>query len=731
MSAAADLYPPSLPDIPKDLTRPSARYRQLVGVVLFSLVLFLVFYLALLAGSGWLFWYCVTYDMVGVNRFTLFLKIASVAMSGMLFLFLLKALFKRHKREMGVQIEITEKEEPRLFQFIRNLCQETGAPFPYRVFLSPDVNAAVFYNTSLLNLLFPVRKNLEIGLGLVNVLTLSEFKAVLAHEFGHFSQNSMRLGNYVYVANRVIADLVYQRDFWDNLLVQWKSVGDWRLALPGWLLYGAVWLLRKILTGAFHLINLGEAALSREMEFHADLVAVSVTGSDSLIHALSRLNFANESLVQALDDLKDASDHRLYTKDLYYHQTTAAAHLRQVKGDEKLGTPPPLPPAAGERSQVFQPGEDDVPSMYASHPPNYEREQNAKRQYFRSVSDERSPWLLFTNPGAVREALTARFYAEHLPLPRGAAPTDAAAIQAFIDEEHAERRQDPRYFGLYDGRPLDPGDLQTQVNTVYYHPWPVGELVRVYNRLYGGQLKEFAEAHQKRDKEQDLLREIKSGETRPRGGVFTFREQQYPVAKAEELLQQVDQELERDTEELKKLDSEVFLAHYQMARVNGDGNDQELWARYQFHLAAQEILKNTAVELVRLNAVLGYLSTREQTTSEDFAEVARLMREARGVLFNAIRQASQLGLPALRNMQAGAALSGFLLDERVVEDLPTGSNSIEGEWVSRLMQQLHQVQSKSSRIHYKSLGAILALQEKIAATWRSGAAAGDSAPEQG
>jgi Zn-dependent protease with chaperone function len=35
----------------------------------------------------------------------------------------------------------------------------------------------------------PIKKNLQIGLGLVNSLNVSEFKAVMAHEFGHFTQH--------------------------------------------------------------------------------------------------------------------------------------------------------------------------------------------------------------------------------------------------------------------------------------------------------------------------------------------------------------------------------------------------------------------------------------------------------------------------------------------------------------------------------------------------------------
>ena len=34
----------------------------------------------------------------------------------------------------------------------------------------------------------PVKKNLTMGLGLINSTTVSELKSILAHEFGHFSK---------------------------------------------------------------------------------------------------------------------------------------------------------------------------------------------------------------------------------------------------------------------------------------------------------------------------------------------------------------------------------------------------------------------------------------------------------------------------------------------------------------------------------------------------------------
>src|SRR5207244_2163286 len=116
-------------------------------------------------------------------------------------------------------------------------CGHTRAPLPHRVYLTPDVNAAVFYHESLLSLFLPTPKNLIIGLGLVNQLNLSEFKAVLAHEFGHFSQNSMKLGTYVYVSNRVIGELVFGRDWLDDLVNGIRGL-DIRIAIFAWAFTG-------------------------------------------------------------------------------------------------------------------------------------------------------------------------------------------------------------------------------------------------------------------------------------------------------------------------------------------------------------------------------------------------------------------------------------------------------------------------------------------------------------
>lgn len=67
-----------------------------------------------------------------------------------------------------------------------------------------------------------------------------------------------------------------------------------------------------------------------------NLLSPSVTGT--------RLDFANNCLEQAMEDIRAAADHQLYTWDLYCHQTHAASHLRTLADRADPGIPPILPP---------------------------------------------------------------------------------------------------------------------------------------------------------------------------------------------------------------------------------------------------------------------------------------------------------------------------------------------------------------------------------------------------
>lgn len=403
-------YPANPPDVPADLAVPSPRYKRHVWLAAGALIAFVALY------AGSVFWLgrLVSLAVSGIGSVDFFAILAMGGPSLFLLAFLVKGLFFVRRGDVGAATEITAAEEPVLFQFIHRVADDVGAPRPHRVFLTPDVNASVFYDLSLRELVFPSKKNLNIGLGLVNVLTLDEFKAVLAHEFGHFAQRSMALGTWVYVSGQVIGAVVGRRDAFDTF-IRGLSRFDLRVAWIGWGLGLLVWAIRAVFDSAYRLLLLVDRALSREMEFQADLVAVSVTGSDSLIHALRRLGPADQALNRAYEFATEEGRAGRPIADVYRAQSDILAHLRRVIHDPMLGAVPERPARNAAAHRIFSPEIAEAPRMWSTHPPNHEREEAAKRRYVPSKLDGRSAWSVFKNPAALASRVTRSLYEKNMP----------------------------------------------------------------------------------------------------------------------------------------------------------------------------------------------------------------------------------------------------------------------------------------------------------------------------
>ncbi|HMC14526.1 MAG TPA: M48 family metallopeptidase [Albitalea sp.] len=239
------------------LAKPSSAYKRRAWFAMAGRALFVLLYFALAA------WFLLTAwrltigaDSGGKDAFWGWI-IGGCAT--FLAVFMLKAIFFVKHGGTDDSIELKPADQPELFRFLQRLADKAGAPRPHKVFVSRRVNAAVFYDLSILNLFFPSRKNLEIGLGLVNALSLGELRAVLAHEFGHFAQRAMAVGRWVYVAQQIAGHLVARRDKLDDFL-RGLSRFDLRVAWVGWILSLIVWSIRSLVDSAFQVVVLRNAA---------------------------------------------------------------------------------------------------------------------------------------------------------------------------------------------------------------------------------------------------------------------------------------------------------------------------------------------------------------------------------------------------------------------------------------------------------------------------------------
>ncbi|MCB9780982.1 MAG: M48 family metalloprotease [Alphaproteobacteria bacterium] len=560
-----DLYPPRPEGVPADLTAPTSAYRRHAWLASVSLLAFLLLYLGLTGWFGWIAlrqahasW--VSGEIIG------FLQAVPAAF---LFFFLAKGLLGVQKGAPDGLVELHEADEPRLFAFVHRVADDAGAPRPHRIFLSPRVNAAVFYDLSLRNLLLPTKKNLEIGIGLVNVLTLDEFKAVLAHEFGHFAQRSMAVGRWVYTSQQIAGHIIGKRDAFDGFLDA-LSRFDLRVAWIGWIMRLVVWSIRAVLDTAFRLILLAERALSREMELQADLVAVSVSGSDSLPHALHRLGPADDAWDQATRFVAGQHDRKLASVDLFTVQQRILEQLRRVHGDPTWGAPPAVP-ADRAAHRLFTAGLAQPPRMWSTHPPNHEREANAKRRYLASPFDPRSAWALFQDPTATRRRMTAHLFeragVDGLALVADADDAGAACLKR-LDRQFAAAFLDPQYRGAYLRRSAV---LSVEDPAALYDPVEAGMLDRSAapdaGQLYDDGLGEALERWRELEEEVVHLQGLADGVLTAPGGVIRHRGEELPRRKLRSVLTRVRDEAKAAREALLARDRRIRTAHRASARA--------------------------------------------------------------------------------------------------------------------------------------------------------------------
>lgn len=566
------LYPTSPSDVPADLTKANANYKKHALLAMVGLMLFMALFIALLTGFVFISFRGVMAISSGHANLA---QIAITVCAVLLAIFMLKSLFAVRKASDPGGVEVTAEDEPQLFEFLNTLADEIGAPKPHRVFITPDVNAAVYYDLSLLNLLFPSKKNLIVGLGLVNVLSLGELKAVLAHEFGHFAQGSMLVGRWVYIAQQIIGHMVATRDWLDSL-IRFVSRIDLRIAWLGWLLSLVIWSIRSLVDTLFGLVIMAERALSREMEFQADLVAVSVTGSDALVHALHKLQAADHAWQTALSVARSQAAAGRKVDDLFAAQSATVNEMRRVLDDKDYGAVPVLPDQGREHHRVFKEEFARPPQMWATHPANRDREDNAKAYYVKATIDQRPSWDVFSDPHALRQATTLTFYNTEKIKELEPVPPLEAVLQRFNRPSYA-----PEFRGAYLNRSTvrNFASVSDMLSAGTVLECPKQSIAQ----LYPESLKADLDNARNLDIEKATLEALARGELTPSGGVIRHRGEELRKHDIPDAVEGIQRERQAVAEKLMAHDASCRRAYLLAAQEFGRG-----W--YDYYLSIIRLL---------------------------------------------------------------------------------------------------------------------------------------------
>lgn len=348
--------------------------------------------------------------VVTVPKFiTLMLGIGLASMGLLIFVFLVKFIFKSHKPDYTHLVEIKRKDEPQLFALIDDIVTQVETSFPKKVYLSPNVNASVFYNSGFWSMFFPVRKNLNIGVGLINSVTQDELKAILAHEFGHFSQKTMRTGSYVYYVNQVIYNMLYDNTSYGAMLQKFADASAYFLifvTIATQIINGIQAILQKL----YEVVNKNYLGLSREMEFEADAIAASVTGYEPLCTSLLRLSLADHAWNLLLSVYNSLENDGLSTKDFYKEHEYVLLFLAKDRGIEINNN---LPQVTIDWMNRFNGSKLNIENQWASHPSTEDRITRLEQTGILAAGvATNSAFDLIVNPDKTKQHLTKVLFKE-------------------------------------------------------------------------------------------------------------------------------------------------------------------------------------------------------------------------------------------------------------------------------------------------------------------------------
>lgn len=236
---------------------------SILGRAVLAIALMVGFYL-LAAGIAAGLLYVPYAEFVYANR--IHIKLAAVCVVSAVVI--LWAVLPRIDKFTPPGPQLTPQKHPRLFTELQSVATAVSQEMPAEVYLVHDMNAWVMQRGGLMGM--GGRRVMGLGLPLMRMLTVSQLRAVLAHEFGHYYGGDTKVGPWIYKTRIAIIRTVQSLS---------GSGGEGSLLQLPFQWYGKLFL---------RITN----AISRRQEFVADELAARTIGSKPLIDGLRTVHAA-------------------------------------------------------------------------------------------------------------------------------------------------------------------------------------------------------------------------------------------------------------------------------------------------------------------------------------------------------------------------------------------------------------------------------------------------------
>lgn len=207
------------------------------------------------------------------NFQTLAVFIAGVIVAGSM----LWSVVPRRDKFIAPGLRLEPVSHPRLFAELENIANVLQEPLPSEVYLVGEPNAWVADRGGVMGL--GSRRVMGLGLPLLSVLDISQFRALLAHEFAHYYGGDTKLGPLLYNTQGAMV----------RTLQNMSSVGQTMRIAVMQVLFVMVF---SIVKWYWLLFLRAIRFVSRRQEFRADELACVVAGPEPLITGLQTIHGA-------------------------------------------------------------------------------------------------------------------------------------------------------------------------------------------------------------------------------------------------------------------------------------------------------------------------------------------------------------------------------------------------------------------------------------------------------
>lgn len=410
----------------------SAYQSKLVSAIVSISVFFLIYLILILVSFLMIFllgYGAIKILSVSVNYFTVLGAAGLLSVGIFVFIFLVKFIFRKNHYSTRHLLEVNRSHQPELFAIIDEIVAETKVKAPQKVFLSPDVNASVSYNSIFWSMFLPVKKNLTVGVGLINTTSVGELRTILAHEFGHFSQKSMKVGGYVNQAEKIIFETVYNNKDYENFIMEFSG-GNAIFKIFGLISVSFINAFQSVLKSMSNFLFKNHASLQREMEYHADAISTYITNPGEQASSLLRLELSDIAFNHSFNFYVE-SNQKYLPKDLYKNQFSLMKILSERNNHPYVNG---LPRIDAEDLTRYNKSRIEIEDQWTSHPDIIKRIERIKTNETRNTAaDHRYAKEIISGFDKICEIMTSKYLTLRTVKNVGEVIEDETFIRLYLD----------------------------------------------------------------------------------------------------------------------------------------------------------------------------------------------------------------------------------------------------------------------------------------------------------